>query len=395
MGAERAAGVAGRLRVLHVVPYFPPDRMGGVGEVVAHVHEGLARAGHASHVLTSGTSRNDPSVTRAGASPDAFVLGCARGVGLTRDADVVHVHHGEGLGVLLAMRLLGIETPVLLTLHVDVGELRRAARPVVVEGHAIGRDGSGFVREVLGMRVREQLDRGARALADRVNFISRSAALDVLGPGRGDGATVVYNGIPPRAAHDGPTTDEAPEPVEMLYVGAANTRKRVELLPMVLARVRARRPGARLRVVGFGADDHAGFVRIARELGVLDAIVFEGRKLTDELTPYYRAARVLLVPSAYEGLPMVILEAYRSGLPCVATRVSGHPEAIEHGRTGLLVAPDRPAEMAAGVVTLLDNPARARRMGEDGRALVESRFGVGRQIDEYVALYRALRAGAS
>ena len=393
MAAERGAVVPDRLSVLHVVPYFPPDRMGGVGEVVAHVHEGLVRAGHRSTVLTSGTIRNEPSVTREGASPGAFVLRCARRAELARGADVVHIHHGEGLGVLLAMRLLGIGTPVLLTLHVDVGQLRRSSLPVVVEGRRIGGDGTGFLHDVVGMRVREQLDRAARALADRTTFISRSAALDVLGP-RGAHAPVVYNGIPPRDDPEGPTTQRPPEPVEMLYVGAASTRKRVELLPMVLARVRALRPDARLRVVGFGPDDHAGFVRVARELGVLRAIVFEGRKLSGELGPYYWAASVLVVPSAYEGLPMVILEAYRGGLPCVATRVSGHPEVTEHGRTGLLVRPDSPAEMAESILALLDDPDRARRMGEEGRALVESRFGVERQVEEYVELYGALRVGA-
>jgi glycosyltransferase involved in cell wall biosynthesis len=395
MAAERADGVGDRLNLLHVVPYFPPDRMGGVGEAVAHVHEALLRAGHASTVLTSGTTRDDVTVLRAAATPDGFALHCVRYVSLARRADVVNIHHGEGLGLLLAMRVFGVRRPILLTLHVDVKELRRALQPVRVEGRTFGADGGGgLLRRIIGMRVREWLDRGALALADRTVFISRSTALDVLGPERGASARVVYNGVPaPRADAGGARVPE-PQPVELLYVGAYNARKRVKLLPLVLAHVRARRPEVRLRVVGFGAEDHPGFVRLARELGVLDGIVFEGRKLSDELAPFYRASRILLVPSAYEGLPMVILEAYRCGLPCVATRVSGHPEVIEPGRTGLLVAPDRPQEMAEAVLQLLDHPDGARRMGEQGRTLVETRFAVERQVREYVELYHALRAGA-
>jgi glycosyltransferase involved in cell wall biosynthesis len=147
-------------------------------------------------------------------------------------------------------------------------------------------------------------------------------------------------------------------------------------------------------VIGFDAGDHPGVDRLARDLGVRDAIVFEGRKLSSELAPYYRAAQVLLVPSAYEGLPMVILEGYRCALPCVATRVSGHPEAIEHGHTGLLVPPDAPRAMADAALALLRDPARARAMGAEGRRLVESRFDAARQVREYVGLYQELRASA-
>ncbi len=69
---------ADALRVLHVVPYFPPDRMGGVGEVVAHLHRGLLAEGHDSVVLTGGTSHQDPRVIRIASTPTGFVLGCGR-----------------------------------------------------------------------------------------------------------------------------------------------------------------------------------------------------------------------------------------------------------------------------------------------------------------------------
>ena len=52
------------MRVLHIVAYFPPDRMGGVGEVVAHLHAELRGNGHVSHVFPTGTSADDPTVER-------------------------------------------------------------------------------------------------------------------------------------------------------------------------------------------------------------------------------------------------------------------------------------------------------------------------------------------
>ncbi|MHB1297046.1 MAG: glycosyltransferase family 4 protein [Gemmatimonadaceae bacterium] len=384
--------------VLHVVSYFPPDRMGGVGEVVANVHRSLLADGHRSIVLTTGVTKGEPGVVRTASTPAGFSVACLRHVALARRADIVHVHHGEGLALVAAMRLLGVRTPVLLTLHVGLPALRRSLRPYTAEGRLLGKGGPRAVlHRVAVMRVREWLDRGALRLADQVNFISRSAAADVLPQPERASARVIYNGLP---AADSPGAPNAvssadggasPEPVELLFVGANNVRKRVELLPFVLARVRLRQPTARLRVIGFGRDDNPELLRLARELGVLEAIVFEGRKRSEELPRFYRAARVLLVPSAYEGLPMVILEAFQNGLPCVATRVSGHPEVIEDGESGFLVELDRPDEMADAALKVISDPDRARDMGERGRDRVERRFLLGRQLSEYLALYEEMR----
>jgi glycosyltransferase involved in cell wall biosynthesis len=128
----------------------------------------------------------------------------------------------------------------------------------------------------------------------------------------------------------------------------------------------------------------------------MEAIDFCGRKRAAELSPYYRAAQVLVVPSAYEGLPMVILEAFAQGLPCVATRVSGHPEVIADGENGFLVPLDDPQAMAAAVIRILQEPGLATRMGESARATVRAHFDVRRQVREYLALYDEMvgRAGA-
>lgn len=378
--------------VLHVVSYFPPDRMGGVGEVVANVHRALIAAGHHSVVLTTGISSGEPGIVRCAASPARFVLACLRHVALARRADVVHVHHGEALALLVAMRMLRVRTPVLLTLHVGVPAIRRSLAPYLVDGQRLGEGGlrAALYRSVV-MRIRAWLDRGALALADRVTFISRSAAADVLPATQRAGARVIYNGLPDAPAPLPASATPSPEPVELLFVGANSVRKRVETLPFVLRRVRERRPGSRLRIIGFGADENPGLLRQARALGVLDALVFEGRKRSEELPPYYRAARVLLVPSAYEGLPMVILEAFQSGLPCVATRVSGHPEVIDEGDSGFLVELDRPEKMAEAALRILEDAELGPRMGARGRDRVAKRFHVDRQAAEYLALYDELR----
>lgn len=376
--------------ILHVVSYYPPDRVGGVGEVVANLHRALGAAGHRSCVATTGTSHDDPTVLRIARTPGRFPLASVRLAGLARDVDIIHVHHGEALGLLLALQVLRVETPVLLTLHVSVAAMAPSLRPYRVGDRRFGRWSlRDLVHAGVVLPARAFADHAALALADAVTFISRSAAVDTLGAADGAQANVIYNGIP-----DAPPVRSLLEPSDLLFVGTNSPRKRVELLPAVLAAVRARRPGTTLRIVGLDARDNPTLTAEADALGVREAIHFAGQQRADALGPYYAASKVLLVPSAYEGLPMVILEGQQHGLPCVATRVSGHPEVIVDGENGFLVPVDDVSQMAAAALRLLDAPELARRFGARGRDIVAERFSVARQMQSYLALYAQLRSTA-
>jgi len=87
-----------------------------------------------------------------------------------------------------------------------------------------------------------------------------------------------------------------------------------------------------------------------------------------------RGAAALVVPSTYEGMPLVVLEAMESGIPVVASRVSGIPEVVEEGRTGWLVPPEDPRALAAALTEVLGSPEEARRRGREGRRRVDERF---------------------
>ena len=83
------------------------------------------------------------------------------------------------------------------------------------------------------------------------------------------------------------------------------------------------------------------------------------------------------VPSAdgrREGLPVVVLEALSTGVPVVASRLSGIPEAVRDGETGLLAEPGDAAGLAAAIEQLMDDPALAGRLSDAGRSLVEAEF---------------------
>ncbi|MEC8948654.1 MAG: glycosyltransferase, partial [Candidatus Thermoplasmatota archaeon] len=97
--------------------------------------------------------------------------------------------------------------------------------------------------------------------------------------------------------------------------------------------------------------------------------------LSDELyRSAFAVAKVLALPSEYEAFGIVLLEAAAAGLPAVATRVGGVPEAIIEGETGLLVEYGDATPLAAALGRLLDDPAGAREMGRKGRERARDEF---------------------
>jgi len=376
------------MKVLHFVPYFPPERLGGVGECVAGLHEALRAAGHTSVVVTTG-KRSDDGVERISEHPFGWFLKTAAWARRARGFDVVHCQAGESLPVQLALAL----TPrrgrpkVLTTFHVDWTGIAAAHRPYVIEGRTFARSFKPFVYRTLVARIHLLLDGLAIRLSDAVNTISLQSARDVLGPDGPERAHVVYYGLDdlPEAAHD-----DGIEPVDILYAGSGGHRKRVVALPYVLERVCRERPETRLRILGFTPESEGEVVELFRRRGLLDRVDFAGVLTSKELPPYYAKARVLVVPSAYEGLPFVLLEAMRSGLPAVATRVSGHPEAVVDAENGFLVDLDRPDEIAERCLRVLRDPALGARLGAAARRTFEERFRLERQTAEYLDLYRGL-----
>jgi glycosyltransferase involved in cell wall biosynthesis len=96
------------------------------------------------------------------------------------------------------------------------------------------------------------------------------------------------------------------------------------------------------------------------------------------------------LPSSYEGLPNVVLEAMRFRKPVVATAAPGTIEVVVDGETGLLVPIGDQVRLARAIRDLARDPAQARRLGEAGRARVESHFTAAAMIDHFAGLYEQL-----
>jgi glycosyltransferase involved in cell wall biosynthesis len=99
---------------------------------------------------------------------------------------------------------------------------------------------------------------------------------------------------------------------------------------------------------------------------------------------------VFVLSSVTEGLGTSILDAMAASRAVVGTAAGGIPEAIEHGVTGLVVAPEHPAALGEAILTLLQNPDQRARMGEAGLARARAHFTVDRMVDETLAAYEGV-----
>ncbi len=126
----------------------------------------------------------------------------------------------------------------------------------------------------------------------------------------------------------------------------------------------------------------------AARLGVQDRVVLAGWLDRDQILGAYRACGVVLVPSLYpDPFPTINLEAMAMARPVVGTCFGGTPEAVQDGRTGFIVDPRRPREVAAKIEGLLSDPELARRLGRAGRDRLARDFSLKSEADGYEELY--------
>ncbi|HUT04560.1 MAG TPA: glycosyltransferase family 4 protein [bacterium] len=180
----------------------------------------------------------------------------------------------------------------------------------------------------------------------------------------------------------------------ILFVGRFSPEKGLDTLldaiPLVLHEVRH---GLWFTFVGANpshACSQACCCRIRslfNDLGVPDRLDLRMSLRREELLGVYRAASVCVVPSLWETCSNVILEAMACGVPVVATRAGGTPEIIEHGRTGWLVEPGNPKQLAEAIIHVLKNAQEAREVAMRGREHVLREYTVDKIARQTLAFY--------
>jgi len=196
---------------------------------------------------------------------------------------------------------------------------------------------------------------------------------------------VVYNGIDVSRFRHGSMDRTSIRrklgiPNDAMVVGCISNlwfRKGQDVLVRALVRLWPRFPNLYCLLVGRVSPEFRQFLRdIAGEVGAENHLVFTGVCGHQDIPKHISAMDVSVHPSLVEAFPRAVLEVMSCGKPIVASRVGGIPEAIEDGRSGLLVTPGSVDELAVALETLLVDVEYSTRLGAEAAGRVEKRFGI-------------------
>lgn len=200
--------------------------------------------------------------------------------------------------------------------------------------------------------------------ADIVTAISAALVQESARRGRRD-VTLIPNGIPfggIRSACEQPSKVSG----RVLFVGRLEQMKGVDILLQAFA-IACAQTGLRLElhIVGEGSL-RTCLERLAQELDIGDRVAFLGYMTSYGLFREYAQAEIFCAPSRSEALGNVFLEAQAAECAVIGTKTGGIPEIVRDGKTGLLVAPENPAETAVALQKLLQNPRLRLELGAAG-----------------------------
>jgi glycosyltransferase involved in cell wall biosynthesis len=242
--------------------------------------------------------------------------------------------------------------------------------------------------------------RWTNGLVDHMTIISEAAAerfvRERIVPG--EILRVVPNGVDPEPFRQVPAEARGQvrralglgQEFAWLAVGRFEIAKDYPNMLRAFAGVRERHPDAVLLLVGRGSLQ-AQTEALAAELKLATGVRFLG--VRDDVPALVSAADGYVMSSAWEGMPMVLLEAAAGGLPIVTTRVGGNEEAVLDEETGFLVPPRDHEALAAAMRRLMGlSEAERRNLGERGREHVRVRYGLSRVADRWEDLYREVLA---
>lgn len=218
-----------------------------------------------------------------------------------------------------------------------------------------------------------------------INHLRRFAA------GNMDKIHMIYNGVAHHRYQDSPVTMKPP--YRLLALGRFVGKKGYKCLIKSCKILRDWGMDFRLTLAGDGPQRRE-LKNLTRKLGLVDRISFPGFVSHDQVSKLFCSADVFLMPSIVhssgdrDGIPNVIIEALMHRVPVIATAISGIPEVIEDGVTGLLIPENDPSAVSRAVLGLVRDRRSAIEMAERGRLKVQKQFNAQKNCQKILLLYQ-------
>jgi glycosyltransferase involved in cell wall biosynthesis len=251
-----------------------------------------------------------------------------------------------------------------------------------------------------GGRLRMAAYRLTNALVDHVTIVSQAAADRFVREGIVPKSllTVIPNGVdteqfrrvPREVGNSLRQSLGLEQEFVWLAVGRFEIAKDYPNMLRGFSRVRERFPRAVLLLVGRGSLQ-SETEQLAQSLGLGSGVRFLG--VRDDVVQVMSAADGYVMSSAWEGMPMVLLEAAAAGLPIVTTRVGGNHEVVRDGESGFVVPPRDHEALGRAMLQLMElSETQRRSMGDRGREVIRAHYGLNRVVERWEELYRDVLA---
>jgi colanic acid/amylovoran biosynthesis glycosyltransferase len=269
--------------------------------------------------------------------------------------------------------------------------IRNAHLPVIASFH--GADAHVNVRSAAAKRMLLSLFASSALVLARSESLSSS--LRELGCPAGK-IRIQRAGIPLDTFHFVAREQPADDAWRLVQACRLIEKKGLESTFEAFASFAGQRPKSRLTIAGDGPL-RGHLEHLASNLGIKDRVRFTGFIRQADLQLLYSESHIFLHPSEQsadgnrEGIPNSLLEAMATGLPCIATRHGGIPEAITHMESGILVEESDPVAIAGWLQRLVSEAPLRCSIGKQGAQVIKEKFDLATQIDKLENIYLGLR----
>jgi glycosyltransferase involved in cell wall biosynthesis len=378
-----------KLHVLTLTPFYPTDRDEAVGCFVAEPLDWLAKVGVRSTVFAvqplyrgqfRGRQSNIPvrhlrypamprgfGLSTAGAFLFARIMGQVRDLHRSQPIDLIHAHAPLPCGHAAMLLSAELGMPYVVSVHgLDAFSTEQVS----------GRPGQWC------RRISQRVYRSSR----RVICVSEHVREQVLeGTGSACRTSVAYNGVDPELFSPG--GESAQDGATILSVGTLIPSKGHDVLLRAITSLATEFPAISLEIIGEGPE-HSHLKALTQQLRIGDRVRFLGSQSRQQVAAAMRRCTLFALPSRYEGLGCVYLEAMCVGKPVIGCRGQGIAEIIQHGSNGFLVGPDNERELALAMAMLLRDEARRRSLGAAARETVLEKLTLEQEAETLARIYR-------
>ncbi len=378
-----SVGDSAEMRILYVVI---DGKFSGGNQICATLLRSALKAGHEVELLTPSLGPLTDALSKEGVRIHLLKLTRSFHVHKvlllvfllkSRRMDLVHTHTSLNSEILCRMACFLARIPIICHQH-EPTDIDYANPVVAVYQRWLNRITSKFVTQFVAVSQ------------------SRREAIIKTRKYRADKIRLIYNGIDVNSflfQNDRENIRQEwklrPEQTAVGLIARLELPKGqgtlIEAVPMVLKRY----PETRFFIIGGDHVPHQPsfhrYQKMIQDFGIGESCFLLGFK--PEIQMLIQALDIVVLPSWWEGHPLVLLEALAAQKPVIASEVGGTPEIIDHEKSGLLISPRDPDALADAICRLIENPNLGKQMARHGYQKVVERFDQKRMIEQVLSLY--------